>query len=102
MAGVLENYGYPVATRLVACFYRCSGCFSCFIYLPFFCFAQAATDISAPWDKSKNFLAEYFRILTLFFRRKDILIIICFLLVLPLCRGAISENGRAVFARYPR
>ena len=41
MAGVLENYGYPVAQRLVAGFYRCRGGFSGFVYLSFFCPAQA-------------------------------------------------------------
>jgi PAT family beta-lactamase induction signal transducer AmpG len=50
-----------------------------FIY-HFFVLPRPATDKSAPWDKSKNFLAEYFRILTLFFRRKDIIIIISFFL----------------------
>jgi MFS transporter, PAT family, beta-lactamase induction signal transducer AmpG len=80
MAGVLENYGYPVARAWSLAFIGAAAVFLALFIYHFFVLPKPAADISAPWDKSKNFLAEYFRILTLFFRRKDILIIICFFL----------------------
>jgi PAT family beta-lactamase induction signal transducer AmpG len=80
MAGVLENYGYPVARAWSLAFIGVAAVFLALFIYHFFVLPRPAADISAPWDKSKNFLVEYFRILTLFFRRKDILIIICFFL----------------------
>jgi PAT family beta-lactamase induction signal transducer AmpG len=80
MAGVLENYGYPVARAWSMAFIGVAAVFLALFIYHFFALPRPAEDTSAPWDKSKNFLTEYFRILTLFFRRKDILIIICFFL----------------------
>jgi PAT family beta-lactamase induction signal transducer AmpG len=80
MAGVLENYGYPVVCAWSLAFIGVAAVFLALCIYHFFVLPRPAVDISAPWDKSKNFLAEYFRILTLFFRRKDIVIIICFFL----------------------
>ena len=80
MAGVLENYGYPVARAWSLAFIGAAAVFLALFIYHFFVLPRPAIDKNAPWDKSKNFLAEYFRILTLFFRRKDILIIICFFL----------------------
>lgn len=80
MAGVLENYGYPVARAWSLAFIGVAAVFLALFIYHFFVLSRPAIDKNAPWDKSKNFLAEYFRILTLFFRRKDILIIICFFL----------------------
>jgi len=80
MAGVLENYGYPVARAWSLAFISTAAIFLALFIYHFFVLPRPAIDKSAPWDKSKNFLAEYFRILTSFFKRKDILIIICFFL----------------------
>jgi PAT family beta-lactamase induction signal transducer AmpG len=80
MAGVLENYGYPVARAWSLAFIGVAAVFLALFIYHFFVLPRPVTDKYAPWDKSKNFLTEYFRILTLFFRRKDILIIICFFL----------------------
>ena len=80
MAGVLENYGYPVARAWSLAFIGAAAVFLGLFIYHFFVLPRPAIDKNAPWDKSKNFLMEYFRILTLFFRRKDILIIICFFL----------------------
>ena len=80
MAGVLENYGYPVARAWSLAFIGVAAVFLALCIYHFFALPKPASDISAPWDKSKNFLAEYFRILTIFFRRKDILIVISFFL----------------------
>jgi PAT family beta-lactamase induction signal transducer AmpG len=80
MAGVLENYGYPVVRAWSLAFIGVAAVFLAMFIYHFFVLPRPAVDKSAPRDKTKNFLAEYFRILTLFFRRKDILIIICFFL----------------------
>ena len=80
MAGVLENYGYPVVRAWSLAFIGVAAVFLALCIYHFFALPKPASDISAPWDKSKNFLAEYFRIMTLFFRRKDILIVISFFL----------------------
>ena len=80
MAGVLENYGYPVVRAWSLAFIGVAAVFLALFIYHFFVLPKPAADASAPWDKSKNFLAEYFRILTIFFRRKDILIIITFFL----------------------
>ena len=80
MAGVLENYGYPVARAWSITFIVLAAFFLALFIYNIFVLPYPATDVNAPRDKTKNFIAEYFRILTLFFRRKDILIIICFFL----------------------
>ena len=80
MAGVLENHGYPVVRAWSLAFIGVAAFFLALCIYHLFALPKPAADISAPWDKSKNFLAEYFRIMTLFFRRKDILIIINFFL----------------------
>ena len=80
MAGVLENYGYPVARAWSLAFIGVAAVFLALFIYHFFVLPRPAIDKNASWDKSKNFLREYFRILTLFFKRKDILIIICFFL----------------------
>jgi len=80
MAGVLENYGYPVVRAWSLSFIGVAAVFLAMFIYHLFVLPRPAIDKSASWYKSKNFLAEYFRILTLFFRRKDILIVISFFL----------------------
>jgi PAT family beta-lactamase induction signal transducer AmpG len=105
MAGLLENYGCPVTSAWSLSFIGVAAVFLALFIYHFFVLPKPQTDISAPWDKSKNFLAEYFRVLTLFFRRKDILIVISFFLfyrfaeaqlvkmVVPFLRDARVRGG---------
>ncbi len=72
MAGVLENYGYPVAHAWSLSFIGVAAIFLALFIYHFFALPRPVADISASRDKTKNFLTEYFRILSLFFRRKDI------------------------------
>jgi PAT family beta-lactamase induction signal transducer AmpG len=80
LAGVLQNKGYPVASAWSITFIIAAAFFLALCIYHFFVLPYPAADKSAPFDKGRGFLAEYFRIITLFFRRKDILIIICFFL----------------------
>ncbi len=80
LAGVLQNKGYPVASAWSITFIIAAAFFLALCIYHFFVLPYPAADKSAPFDKGRSFLAEYFRIITMFFRRKDILIIICFFL----------------------
>jgi PAT family beta-lactamase induction signal transducer AmpG len=80
LAGTLQKSGYPVASAWSITFLVAAAVFLALCLYHFFVLPYPETDRSAPLDKGKGFLAEYFRILTLFFRRKDIVIIICFFL----------------------
>ena len=80
LAGLLQKNGYPVASAWSITFLAAAAFFLALCIYHFFVLPFPATDISAPFNKSKSFLAEYFRIITLFFRRKDIVIIISFFL----------------------
>lgn len=80
LAGLLQKNGYPVASAWSITFLVAAAFFLALCIYHFFVLPKPAADISAPFNKSRSFLAEYFRIITLFFRRKDILIIICFFL----------------------
>ena len=105
LAGMLQKYGYPAVGAWSLSFIVVAAVFLAFFIYHIFALPKPAEDISAPWDKSKNFLAEYFRVLTLFFRRKDILVIISFFLlyrfaeaqltkmVVPFLRDEISKGG---------
>lgn len=80
LAGSLQSHGYPVASAWSITFMVAAAVFLALCLYHFFVLPYPETDSSAPIDKSKGLLAEYFRIITLFFRRKDIVIIICFFL----------------------
>ena len=80
MAGMLENYGYPVTKAWSITFIAVAAFFLALFIYHFFVLPYPAADLKAPHDKTKNFLAEYFRVLVLFFRQKDILVIISFFL----------------------
>jgi MFS transporter, PAT family, beta-lactamase induction signal transducer AmpG len=80
LAGTLEKYGYPVVSAWSITFVTLAAFFIALFLYNFFVLPYPQTDRSAPRDKSKSVLSEYFRILTLFFRQKDIVIIICFFL----------------------
>jgi len=80
LAGTLEKYGYPIVSAWSITFITLAAFFIALFLYNFFVLPYPETDRSAPRDKSKSVLSEYFRILTLFFRQKDIVIIICFFL----------------------
>jgi len=80
LAGTLQKYGYPVASAWSITFVVVAAVFLALCIYHFFVLPKPLADHSAPLDKGKGVVAEYFRIITLFFRRKDILVIICFFL----------------------
>ena len=80
LAGFLQKSGYPVTSAWSITFLAAGAVFFALCLYHFFVLPYPAGDHSAPWDKGKSLLSEYFRILTLFFRQKDISIIICFFL----------------------
>ncbi|PKN86104.1 MAG: MFS transporter [Deltaproteobacteria bacterium HGW-Deltaproteobacteria-1] len=80
LAGTLQKHGYPVASAWSITFVVVAAFFLALCFYHFFILPYPETDHSAPLDKGRGVVAEYFRIITLFFRRKDIIIIICFFL----------------------
>jgi len=79
-AGVLQQHGYPVASAWSITFLVAAAFFLALCLYHFFALPKPEADHSAPLHKGRGVVAEYFRIITLFFRRKDILVIICFFL----------------------
>ena len=80
LAGFLQKNGYAVASAWSITFLVAAAVFLALCIYHFCALPCPESDRSAPLDKGKGVVAEYFRILTLFFRQKDILLIICFLL----------------------
>ncbi len=80
LAGYLQGHGYPVTSAWSLTFLVAGAFFLALCLYHFFVLPYPAADHSAPLHKGKGVVAEYFRILTLFFRQKNIIIIICFLL----------------------
>jgi PAT family beta-lactamase induction signal transducer AmpG len=80
LAGTLQKYGYPVASAWSITFVVVAAVFLALCIYHFFVLPKPLADHSAPLDKGRGVVAECFRIITLFFRRKDILVIICFFL----------------------
>ena len=80
LAGTLQKYGYPVVSAWSITFLAAGAFFLALFLYHFFVLPYPKEDQSAAFDKGKNLLAEYFRIITLFFRQKDIVLIICFFL----------------------
>jgi MFS transporter, PAT family, beta-lactamase induction signal transducer AmpG len=80
LAGSLQKSGYPVASAWSITFLVAAAIFLALCLYHFFVLPYPEADHSAPLERGKSLLAEYFRILTLFFRRKDIVVIVCFFL----------------------
>jgi len=80
LAGTLEDYGYPIASAWSITFVVIAAVFLALCLYHFFILPFPQTDRSAPLDKGRGVVAEYFRIITLFFRQKDIIAVICFFL----------------------
>lgn len=80
LAGTLQKYGYPVASAWSITFMVIAAVFLALCLYHFFVLPYPQADRSAPLTTGKSLVSEYFRIITLFFRQKDILAIICFFL----------------------
>lgn len=80
LAGILQKNGYPVASAWSVTFLTLAALFLGLCIYHFFILPYPAADRPAPSVRGKNLLGEYFRIITLFFRQKDIVVIICFFL----------------------
>ncbi len=91
LAGALQKSGYPVASAWSITFLVAAAVFLALCLYHFFVLPCPASDHSATLARGKNLLAEYFRILTLFFRRKDIVVIICFFLFYRLAEAQLVK-----------
>jgi len=80
LAGALHENGYPVASAWTITLFVAAAVFLTLCLYHFFVLPYPESDHSAPLDKGKGVVAEYFRIITLFFQRKDILVIVGFFL----------------------
>lgn len=80
LAGTLQKNGYPIASAWSITFMVVAAIFLALCLYHFFVLPYPASDRSAPVSKGKSLVSEYFRIITLFFRRRDIVVIICFFL----------------------
>jgi len=91
LAGALQKSGYPVASAWSITFLVVAAVFLALCIYHFFVLPCPASDHSATLARGKNLLAEYFRILTLFFRRRDIVVIICFFLFYRLAEAQLVK-----------
>jgi len=80
LAGALQERGYPVASAWSITFVVLGAVFLALCLYHLLVLPRPESDHSAPLNTGKGMVAEYFRIITLFFRRKDILIVIAFFL----------------------
>lgn len=90
-AGILEKNGYPVASAWSLAFVGAAAFFLALFIYHFFALPRPEADHSAPWDKSKSFISEYFIILTMFFRRKDIITVVSFFLFYRLAEAQLVK-----------
>ena len=79
LAGFLQQAGHTVTSAWSITFLAGAAVFLALCLYHFFVLPYPASDRSAPLAGGKGVVSEYFRILTLFFRQKDIVIIIAFL-----------------------
>jgi MFS transporter, PAT family, beta-lactamase induction signal transducer AmpG len=80
LAGSLQKSGYAATSAWSITFFTAAVVFLALCLYHFFVLPYPQSDHGASIEKGKNLIAEYFRILTLFFRQKNILIIIFFFL----------------------
>lgn len=80
LAGCLEQGGYGTAFSWSASFAAAAGVFVLFFAYHFFALPAPIRDRQVARKASGGILPEYMRIISLFFRRKDILAILAFLL----------------------
>jgi PAT family beta-lactamase induction signal transducer AmpG len=91
LAGTLQKQGYAVTSAWSITFLVAAAVFLALCLYHLFVLPYPAADHSAPLDKGKSLVAEYFRILTLFFRQKNIIIIICFFLFYRLAEAQLVK-----------
>jgi len=91
LAGALQKSGYPVASAWSITFLVAAAVFLALCIYHFFVLPCPASDHGGTLARGKNLMAEYFRILTLFFRRKDIVVIICFFLFYRLAEAQLVK-----------
>lgn len=80
LAGALQKSGYPIASAWSAAFLVAAAVFLSLCLYHFFALPYPPDDRGGRMNRERGVLAEYFRIITLFFRQKDIVAIICFFL----------------------
>ncbi|HQL00672.1 MAG TPA: MFS transporter [Smithellaceae bacterium] len=80
LAGFLKESGHSVSAAWSITFLAAAAVFLALCLYHFFVLPYPAADHSAPLARGRGVVREYFRILTLFFRQKDIVLIIAFLL----------------------
>jgi len=80
LAGFLQKNGYSVTSAWSMTFLAAAAFFLALCLYHFFVLPYPEADHRAPFAKGKSLISEYFRILSLFFRQKNIVIIICFLM----------------------
>jgi len=80
LAGTLNQNGHSMAFAWSMTFVVVGAFFLALCLYHFFVLPYPESDHSAPLNKGSGILSEYFRIISLFFRQKDILTIICFFL----------------------
>lgn len=81
LAGILQKNGYAVTSAWSMTFLMAGAIFLALCLYHFFVLPYPESDHGAPLEKGKNLAWEYFHTLILFFRKKDIILIICFLLL---------------------
>lgn len=91
LAGALQKSGYPVTSAWSITYLVASAFFLAMCLYHFFILPYPESDHSAPLARGKSLFTEYFRILTLFFRQKDIIIIICFFLFYRLAEAQLVK-----------
>lgn len=80
LAGFLQEHGHTVKSAWAVTFFFAAAVFLALCLYHFFVLPHPAFDRSASLDKGRGVAVEYFRIISSFFRRKDIVVIILFLL----------------------
>lgn len=80
LAGILYENGHTMTSAWSITFLAAAAFFLALCLYHYFVLPYPEADRSAPLNQGRGVAAEYFRIMALFFRRKDIVVIICFLL----------------------
>ncbi|MEN6621921.1 MAG: MFS transporter [Smithella sp.] len=91
LAGALQKSGYPVTSAWSMTFLVAAAFFLAMCIYHFFILPHPESDHSAPLAQEKSLFNEYFRILTLFFRQKNIIVIICFFLFYRLAEAQLVK-----------
>jgi PAT family beta-lactamase induction signal transducer AmpG len=91
LAGSLQKSGYAVTSAWSMTFLVAAAFFLAMCLYHFFILPHPESDHSAPLAPGKSLFTEYFRILTLFFRQKDIIIIVCFFLFYRLAEAQLVK-----------